>query len=130
MNDVIRVGTWLVCIVLAAGEAFAGGSPQSYLAAALVIAAMGPTHPAFPRIDGLEQGDPGRTDVICTPGMTLRDYFAGQVLTLFTMNADAVDRLVRGERPNHHTVATFCYEVADAMLAVRAHQEGEDDGHG
>ena len=58
-------------------------------------------------------------------GMTLRDYFAGQALTLFTMDADAVDRLVRGERPNHHTAATFCYEVADAMLAARAHQEGE-----
>ena len=84
--------------------------------------------PAFPRIDGLEQGDPGRTDVICTPGMTLRDYFAGQALAGLTAQVSGVKSrddyaLYVAQSP------IVAYQIADAMLAARAHPEGEDDDH-
>lgn len=46
-------------------------------------------------------------------GMTLRDWFAGQALCGFFANA---------KRPTtmHADDATWCYTIADAMLAERA----------
>lgn len=41
-------------------------------------------------------------------GMTLRDYFAGQALGFFNIDAEAPDRL-----------AFYCYQIADAMLKAR-----------
>ena len=46
----------------------------------------------------------------CTPGMTLRDWFAGQALTgIFNISNCMSDETIAGE----------CYGIADAMLAAR-----------
>lgn len=50
-------------------------------------------------------------------GMTLRDWFAGQVLAGF-MSAKAMHF-----HPDHD--AAYCYKVADAMLAART--KGDDE---
>lgn len=55
-------------------------------------------------------GAPIRTTVY--PGMTLRDYFAGQAL--IGMMADQI--------LHTETVAAYAYEVADAMIAARSKQ--------
>ena len=52
----------------------------------------------------------------CAPGMSLRDWFAGQALA-----GCAVDEA----HPN--LVAQWCYRIADAMLAAREAQ-GEEAG--
>lgn len=49
------------------------------------------------------------------PGMTLRDYFAAQVLASFAGNETAGSMLAH-KKP---TLAKYCYELADAMLAER-----------
>ena len=49
------------------------------------------------------------------PGMSLRDYFAGQAL---------VGLAARGER-NVMYVAQYAYEYADAMLAEREKEENK-----
>lgn len=63
--------------------------------------------PAFPEpgLSGLPNGDwfPGQ------PGMSLRDYFAGQALA----------GLTNGRRENVEVFAREAYAVADAMLAER-----------
>jgi hypothetical protein len=46
-------------------------------------------------------------------GMSLRDYFAGQALTL-------IGRMIRvGSPKDTPTVARMAYEIADAMIAER-----------
>jgi len=46
----------------------------------------------------------------CTPGMTLRDWFAGQALTgLFNISNRMPDETIAGQ----------CYGIAGAMLAAR-----------
>jgi hypothetical protein len=52
------------------------------------------------------------------PGMTLRDYFAGQALSRLTLSSKwtSLDNSVR-------EMATVAYVLADAMLAER--EEGE-----
>ena len=46
------------------------------------------------------------------PGMTLRDYFAGQALAGPCADGGRIDSVVK-----------FCYEVADMMIAAR--KEGQ-----
>lgn len=48
-----------------------------------------------------------------TPGMTLRDYFAGQALAGFTSTMGEV------ETPYWDLLARDAYHAADAMLAAR-----------
>lgn len=51
------------------------------------------------------------------PGMTLRDYFAGQaVMALVTKEAI---ELIGRKRITGADLATACYDLADAMLAAR-----------
>ena len=66
---------------------------------------------AFPR--PYSKDDYGDYPVACKEqdGMTLRDYFAGQVLTGF-MNQHAL-------RFDPIDDANYCYKVADAMLEER-----------
>lgn len=47
-------------------------------------------------------------------GMSLRDYFAGQVVAGFSTATAA-----HGQTPSYAQVAKFAYGIADAMLAER-----------
>jgi hypothetical protein len=48
------------------------------------------------------------------PGMTLRDYFAGQALAIIAV------RFGSAYRPTLDDVASQAYIIADAMIAARA----------
>jgi hypothetical protein len=50
-----------------------------------------------------------------TTAISLRDYFAGQALAVLVTNAIAEGRWA----PPHLGLASDCYELADALLAVR-----------
>lgn len=54
-------------------------------------------------------------DTHATPGMTLRDWFAAQALAGFLANC--------GEDPAPLRCAAIAYELADAMLIVRARED-------
>lgn len=47
-------------------------------------------------------------------GMTLRDWFAGQALTVLGNS-----ELFKAEEPSDQTIAKAAYELADAMLHAR-----------
>lgn len=66
----------------------------------------GPAFPAHPERD-------------LYSGMSLRDYFAGQALQLFSLTDAEVEKLLAGHWARHDIVAEFCYGVADAMLEAR-----------
>ncbi len=53
-------------------------------------------------------------------GMTLRDWFAGQVLANFVMDQESLQALRHGAAPDNEWVASFCYAAADAMIAARS----------
>lgn len=55
------------------------------------------------------------TDGTTHSGMTLRDYFAGQVIVWALKNRDV-------SQPWKHAAAMAAYEVADAMLDARKKQ--------
>jgi len=62
----------------------------------------------------------GKTETVkaySVPGMTLRDYFAGQALAGFLPNNDADLRGIA--EVGGAKVAAFVYSIADAMLAER-----------
>ncbi|PRH11000.1 hypothetical protein [Burkholderia multivorans] len=61
--------------------------------------------PAFPEVPGECNVYQGK------PGMTLRDYFAGQALIATFLNGFA--------GPNEDDRAALCYRMADAMLRAR-----------
>ena len=69
--------------------------------------------PAFPR-SGEGFGNPNYD----TPGMTLRDWFAGQAAAACLVNATGITEDVAGKE--FPLVARFSYMLADAMLAERA----------
>ena len=64
--------------------------------------------PAFPHQNNL---------MLTNGGMTLRDYFAGQALHGWLSSWD------RKHKVHEDSLALFCYDVADAMLAVREEEE-------
>lgn len=55
------------------------------------------------------------------PGMTLRDWFAGQAIQGIMRTIDEAARAgrLRGVIPDQDTVALSAYQTADAMLAER-----------
>lgn len=75
--------------------------------------------PAFPNLDvrahdgfGISEG---------SPGMTLRDWFAGQVFAACFTNASGMGDMSREERNAQFAAgAALVYDAADAMLAARA----------
>ena len=71
--------------------------------------------PAFPNsLRRNTSSDPlAKPSVFDYPGMTLRDYFAGQALAGFAASEAAIAKW------NDGTVARCCYEVADALLIER-----------
>lgn len=81
--------------------------------------------PAFPTPDCSEWNGPDRV-----PGMSLRDYLAGQALATVrgAINSEAMYRndsselprsKVKGFNPGNHEIAARAYELADAMIAAR-----------
>lgn len=65
------------------------------------------TAPAFPV---LERGSNGWLEC-SNPGMSLRDWFAGQALSGCITKPDAYSE--------HHNIAIEAYEIADAMMKAR-----------
>lgn len=55
---------------------------------------------------------PQDNDAIGSPGMTLRDYFAGKALSTKTFSVRPYDTT--------REIAADCYRMADALLAERA----------
>ena len=76
--------------------------------------------PAFPILWPIELADRNRM----TPGMSLRDYFAGQAMQAALGNQSMLDRMragVGGDLTNaHEWLAEGSYLVADSMLKERA----------
>lgn len=56
-------------------------------------------------------------------GMTLRQWYAGQAISLFSLSAEEIRQIKNGSIPNHDSVARFCLSLADAI--VRESQERE-----
>ena len=79
--------------------------------------------PAFPRIDGMEQGDYGRTHIHVTGGLTVRDYFAGRALQGFLSDSNNSESTKGDEKHWTEAVARLAYQIADAMLKARARSE-------
>lgn len=83
--------------------------------------------PAFPALD-VEHFPAGygyaeHDEVSGRSGMSLRDYFAGQAMAMFSspdvLQAVRDDATERGLEP-HENIARAAYEMADAMLAERS----------
>lgn len=76
--------------------------------------------PAFPRTG---EGMLSEAQV----GMTLRDYFAGQALTvMFALNRDYLARVAQDNSyPINEATARDAYDLADAMIAYRAIRDGQ-----
>ena len=72
--------------------------------------------PAYPTISNVEN----KQDWITEEGMTLRDYFAGQALTLVW---DAMDKGYSGfidkDDVSSDEIARGAYQLADAMIKER-----------
>ena len=56
------------------------------------------------------------------PGMSLRDWFAGQVL-----NGEAANGGWDGTKEMEKRIAEWCYKQADAMIAARARSTNASD---
>lgn len=74
--------------------------------------------PAFPQTERVERGDRA-IEVIKSPGMSLRDWFAGQALA--ESFKAAFEGSVRTGNPSGtvERAAAMAYELAGAMLAAR-----------
>lgn len=75
--------------------------------------------PAFPD-QGQRINPDGRWAQDYSPGMSLRDYFAGQALAGILGNGFARAQFARVGMDSPAGVAAACYAFADAMLAHRA----------
>ena len=67
---------------------------------------------AFPEVIS-DKDNNGRYDTYSYGGMSLRDYFAGQVLGSF----GSIE--MKAKIMPWAAIARFCYEIADTMLAER-----------
>lgn len=67
--------------------------------------------PAFPSVSPTEQ------EVVTRPGMTLRDWFAGQALAAGTIQRAHDNDM--GRAATRQSVAETCYAVADAIMVAR-----------
>lgn len=66
------------------------------------------------------QAFPVESDITQHPGMTLRDYFAGQALVVY-IGRNSNYTLAGHQSPAWpEEIAKACYEMADAMLAERS----------
>lgn len=78
--------------------------------------------PAFPRTgyDFNTVGQYGTVVPPTTPGMSLRDWFAGQALAGMLSNGFAPKVVNAPQDVKEWNYAKFAYTVADAMLAERS----------
>lgn len=54
------------------------------------------------------------------PGLSKRDWFAGQAIALYAPTEHDLSMVIRGGKaPTPDAVAKWCYDLADAMLAER-----------
>ena len=72
--------------------------------------------PAFPAVIHVSSST---VDIKKTKGMTLRDWFAGKAISIFDVGQEEIQRIQKGDPPDHKTVAKFCYKLADIMLKER-----------
>ena len=72
---------------------------------------------AFPSVC---QDDPGHP--VSAPGMSLRDWFAGQALSSVMADIDVVMMSRENGRTWTETVARTSYDIADAMIIERERQ--------
>jgi hypothetical protein len=76
--------------------------------------------PAFPEQNIMAYGNMMKAET--TPGMTLRDWFAGQVLAgQWTLRESEAAHI---EQPTATNMAASAYRIADAMLAARKRVRG------
>ena len=74
---------------------------------------------AFPTYSVMP-GYTGKPVKIPVRGMSLRDWFAGQAVGCFFLDKENMVVLMNNAGwPRHDMVASFCYGLADAMLAER-----------
>jgi hypothetical protein len=82
--------------------------------------------PAFPVLSEARVGDVSRST--STPGMSLRDYFAGQALIAFcSCERFVVGMDIAAEKVSvgfKQAMAEHAYAMADAMLKERARHDG------
>ena len=70
----------------------------------------GPAFPVHPDMAAQLGCVPSSSDA----GMSLRDYFAAKALTVYWSGPDALEA-----SSNIHSIAEWCYDMADAMLKAR-----------
>ncbi len=90
---------------------------------AAIDAATAPLHARIAELGGsVSQAKDGVTAFPTTmqEGMTLRDYFAGQVATAFTIDSMADIERIKNGTVSYIDMAKYCYACADAMLAQRS----------
>lgn len=59
-----------------------------------------------------------------TDGLTKLEWYAGKAMRLFSVDQKALDKLERGERPNHQLAAKFCFDLAEAMITEAEKRKG------
>jgi hypothetical protein len=74
--------------------------------------------PAFPVPTDMSGGE---AFYLATPGMSLRDWFAGQAMGGICAHSDTWGL------PDVSEIALKAYRIADAMIAARALTTGEND---
>lgn len=56
--------------------------------------------------------------------MSLKDCFAAQAISLFSLSDEELDKIKnKGYGPNHQFVAKFCYDLAEEMLRERMRRD-------
>ncbi len=72
---------------------------------------------AFPCI---EEDSCGRLSIMRAPGMTLRDWFAGQIAAAYCTATDSTGMwMTHDDDAGCRIIANRSYRIADAMLAER-----------
>jgi hypothetical protein len=73
---------------------------------------------AFPRFPMIHMGG---IEYHSVPGMTLRDWFAGQIIgRMATLRESSGTEDVAVAEMTDDAMAGYCYELADAMMKARA----------
>lgn len=79
--------------------------------------------PAYPTLDGRD--GPNGPEYFSHDGMSLRDYFAGQIAVGLSSGPDSLHFGTIGKPHNPWPwITEQAYKAADAMLAARDTQEG------